>query len=489
MLCVRLRSVERITGAGRAGVVICVIGAAGLAACSLAGCRGRGAAQEKGPSMPPAIVTLAPATASDVPIYLDEIGKVLAMQIVSVVPQVGGKLIAAHVEDGADVKKGQLLFEIDPRPFEAALASAKATLEQSKAELALAEVELRRTASAVASAAVSELQHDQKKSAVAVAEAHVAAAKAAVQTAELNLEYTKIYSPVTGRAGALLIHPGNVVRENAAALMTIEQLDPIYAEFTVTENDLGVVRKFMDGKGLDLSDEGRKSLKVQVSIPTGTGKALTALGEAVSSRSLMPTPAGQTSQPGQVRQPGAPSLPIPASQPANGLDAAREGALTFLDNVVQEGGRVKLRATLPNTDHRFWPGQFVNVRLVLTTKKDAVLVPAEARQIGQVGPFVYVVGDDRVAQMRPITPGQLQGNMLVVAKGVQAGEKVIVTGHMLVIPGQPVMVMGDGPPGAGMPGMPGMPGGAGGPGGAAAGTTRPAEAPPGSVSSSRPDEQ
>jgi len=472
--------------------VVGLIGIAGLTVALLAGCRGRGAAQEKGPSMPPAIVALAPATTSDVPIYLDEIGKVLAMQIVSVVPQVGGKLIAAHVEDGADVKKGQLLFEIDPRPFEAALASAKATLEQSKAELALAEVELRRTASAVASAAVSELQHDQKKSAVAVAEAHVAAGKAAVQTAELNLEYTKIYSPVTGRAGALLVHPGNVVRENAAALLTIEQLDPIYAEFTVTENDLGVVRKFMDGTGLNLSDEGRKSLKVQVSIPTGTGKALTALGEAVSTRVSMPSMPGmpaQTSQPGQVLQPGAPSLPVPASRPTNGLDAPREGTLTFLDNVVQEGGRVKLRATLPNTDHRFWPGQFVNVRLVLTTKKDAVLVPAEARQIGQVGPFVYVVGDDRVAQMRPITAGQLQGNMLVVTKGVQAGEKVIVTGHMLVVPGQPVMVMGDGPPGGGMPGMPGMPGGGGGPGGTAAGTTRPAEAPPGSLSGVKPDEQ
>ena len=470
----------RCEPAGRNGpgrFAVCALAAAVSAAFLLMGCQPKtGAAPAgKAPARPPAAVTLAPATTQDVPVYLDEIGKVLAMQIVSVVPQVGGKLIAAHVEDGADVQKGQLLFEIDPRPFEAALASAKATLQQSQAELALAEVELKRTASAVASAAVSELLFDQKKSAVAVAEAHVAAGKAAVQTAELNLEYTKIYSPVAGRAGALLIHVGNVVKEGAAPLLTIQQLDPIYAEFTVTENDLDVVRKSMAGESLDLSEQARKNLKVQVDMATDAAKALAAFRE--SSATSRPTSAAQSEPtPSEPLNPSA-----VASQPAKDFTTAREGKLTFLDNVVQ-AGTVKLRATLPNADRRFWPGQFVNVRLILTTKKNAVVVPVEAQQIGQVGPFVYVVGDDGIAQLRPITPGQTQGNMLVVAKGLAPGEKVIVAGHMMVMPGGPVMVLppgggppGGGPPGAGMPGMPGGPGGAvpGAPGGAKPPTSEP----------------
>jgi multidrug efflux system membrane fusion protein len=124
------------------------------------------------------------------------------------------------------------------------------------------------------------------------------------------------------------------------------------------------------------------------------------------------------------------------TQPTNSFADAREGPLTFLDNSVQNGsGTVRLRATLANSDHYFWPGQFVNCRMVLTTKKDAVLVPAVAQQIGQQGPFVYVVGADETAQIRPITPGQRQGDMLVIDEGVKAGEKVIVNGQMSVTPG------------------------------------------------------
>ncbi|NLE59466.1 MAG: efflux RND transporter periplasmic adaptor subunit, partial [Planctomycetes bacterium] len=197
------------------------------------------------PSRPPARVTTASAISRDVPIYLERIGRIMALEVVAIVPQVGGKLIAAHVQDGADVRKNDLLFEIDPRPFEAELASAQAGLAQDKALLELASAELTRFESAVAMNAVSKLEYDQRKNAVAIAEAKVEAAKASVQTAKLNLEYTRILSPIDGRAGALLVHPGNVVKENDAPLLMIQRLDPIYAEFTITENDLGTVRELM----------------------------------------------------------------------------------------------------------------------------------------------------------------------------------------------------------------------------------------------------
>jgi membrane fusion protein, multidrug efflux system len=365
------------------------------------------------PPRPPAPVTVAAAISRDVPVYLDQIGKMVSMRMVAIVPQVGGKLTAAHVEDGANVKKGDLLFEIDPRPYEAALASAQASLEQANAVHALAKTELARTENAVATDAVSRLQYDQKKNAVAIADARIAAAEADVQTAKLNLEYAKIYSPLDGRAGALLIHPGNIVKENNGPLLMIEQLDPIYAEFTVTENDLGTVRKAMASMGLDLTQSPGRELKVEVDIPGNSTRVLTALSEIT-----------------------------PTTRPDASRAEVRVGSLTFLDNTVHtETGTIKLRATVPNSDHYFWPGQFVNCRLVLTTLKDAVLIPAPAQQIGQQGPFIYVVTPDNTAELRPIKPGQRQGDMIVVEQGVKPGEKVMVTGHMAVMPNGKVQIV------------------------------------------------
>lgn len=334
----------------------------------------------------------------------------MALEVVAIVPQVGGKLIAAHVQDGADVRKNDLLFEIDPRPFEAELASAQAGLAQDKALLELASAELTRFESAVAMNAVSKLEYDQRKNAVAIAEAKVEAAKASVQTAKLNLEYTRILSPIDGRAGALLVHPGNVVKENDAPLLMIQRLDPIYAEFTITENDLGTVRELMAAMKPEPDRSSGHGLRVEVDIPDDPTRVLSAPPEA-----------------------------DPTTRRSGNGAGPREGTLVFLDNTVQsKTGNTKLRAILPNSDHHFWPGQFVNVRLVLAVKEDAVLIPAEARKIGQQGAYVYVVTADETAEIRAIVPGQRQDAMLVVEQGLRPGEKVITSGHMSVRPGDKV---------------------------------------------------
>lgn len=388
----------------------------------MVGChRGEAPASQQMRARPPAQVTVAPAIARDVPVYLDEIGKAVAIEIVTIVPQVGGKVIAAHVQDGAYVKKGQLLFEIDPRPFQAALASAEATLAQGKAELDWARIEFNRVKGLLSADSASQLEFEQKRVALAVSEAQVQGAEAAIDTARLNLEYTRIQSPVDGRAGARLVDPGNVVRSNDAPMMVVQRLDPIYVEFTITENDLNTVRRHMAHAG----QGGEAGLRVEVDVPSDTARVLSALGG-----------------------------PAPETRPEGTRPGPREGQLTFLDNSVQSGtGTVRLRATVRNEDRYFWPGQFVNVRLVLAMQRNAILVSSQAQQVGQQGPYVYVVKPDNTADIRPIVPGQRHGDLIVVEQGLQAGEPVVVSGQMSIMPGGPVVIAGQGPgPGGGPPG-------------------------------------
>ncbi len=352
--------------------------------------------------------------------YLDEIGKTVAVEVVSIVPQVSGKLITARVRDGDDIEQGQLLFEIDPRPFEAAVAAAEATLAQSRADRELAEIEFRRMQDLALKGTASQLECDQDRVSLAVAEAKVAAATAALEIARLNLEYATIRSPITGRAGARLVDPGNVVKANDIPMQVVRRLDPIYVEFTIAENDLGTVRKYIAAQGLDLGEHPERGLRVQVDVPGDSARVLNAL-----------------------------SVATPTSVPTTGRAGPREGQLTFLDNSVQAAtGTVRLRATVANADHYFWPGQFANVRLILAVKTDAVLIPAEAQQIGQQGPYVYVITPESKAELRPIVPGQRQGGLIVVERGVQGGEKVVVAGHMTVMPGAKVVVTNAGSDGA-----------------------------------------
>lgn len=344
----------------------------------------KGQVQASGPSGPPApLVTVVKATAQDVPRYLDEIGRNGAYENVNVTPQVSGRIVERHFQDGENLRKGQLLFVIDPRPYKAQLDSAEATLAQNKAALDLAKIQFSRDEEIINTRAISKQDYDTKKNAVDVGQAQVSAAEAAVETAKLNLDYCYIHSPIDGRAGARLVDIGNVVQANAGSLLSIQRLDPIYAEFTITERDLPDVQKQMSHGGL----------KAQVRLPSEKE------GDA------------------------------------------RTGRVEFLDNSVQSGtGTVNLRATISNPDHHFWPGQFVDVKLVLATEKGAVLVPSEATQVSQQGPFVYVVKTDNTAELRPVKLGQRQGPDVVISQGLNPNEQVVLTGQMLVRPGGKVRI-------------------------------------------------
>ena len=354
-----------------------------------------------GMEMPPPSVQVVPVVTKDVPVYLDEIGKAAALEAVTITPRIQGQIIERLVEDGADVKKDQVLFKIDPRPTQAALESAQAQAAQAKAALGFANIELERYQAVAGTRAISKSDFDTKKNAVDVAAAQLSAAEAAVRTAELNLEYCTVRSPIDGRAGSRMVDVGNVVKENETALLSIQKLDPIYVDFTVNEQRLPAVRQNM----------ANGTLETQVRLPSQ-------------------------------------------------LDQPRVGTLTFLDNNVQQAtGTVRLRATVPNADRLFWPGQFVNARLVLRTQKDAALVPSTALQIGQAGNYLLVVKADATAELRPVVLGQEQGEFTVVESGVTAGEQVIVRGHMMVQPGGKVTIASEqgapgGPPNGGPGGSP-----------------------------------
>lgn len=378
-----------------------------VAVLALAGCESK---TTHAFDRPPTPVAVTAAMVQDVPIYLDEIGKCVAREVVSVQPQVSGPITAIHFTDGSDLKIGDMLFTIDPRPFEAELQRAEANLardtameKQAEANLAKdtiqaknGEVQAQRYADLIKQEGVTKEQYDQVRTDAEAQQATVTADRAAVgsaqqatqvdqaaiESAKVQLGYCYIRSPINGRAGRRLVDIGNVVAANTGSLLVIQRLDPIYADFTVTENDLTAVQSNMK----------QGSLKVEVRLP-------------------------------------------------DEADPPRLGELTFLDNAVQEAtGTVLLRATVSNPDRRLWPGRFVKVRLVLSTIREAVLVPAAATQMSAKGPFVYVVKEDSTAEMRPVKVGQRQADMVVVEEGVKPGERVVVNGQVGVTPGGKVHV-------------------------------------------------
>ena len=348
----------------------------------ISGCRKKQVVTQR----PPALVTVSETVARDVPIYIDEIGSCTACEAVSIRSQASGQITDINFIDGANLKKGDLLFTIDPRPYQAALLQAQASLAQSEATLILAKSEFERAKGLLPTGAVSKEGYEVKQNEVVVKNAEVQSCKAAVQTAQVNMDYCFIHSPINGLAGQRHVDTGNVITANSGdILLVIQRLDPIYADFTITERDLSVVRQEME-KG---------DLKTYVRLPDESD--------------------------------------------ANAV----EGNLTFLDNAVKgETGTVKLRATLSNTKHYFWPGQFVQVRLVLRTIKDAVLAPYEAVQTSQSGPFVYVIKPDSTAELRLIKLGQQQDKLIVVTDGLKAGEKVVTSGQLTVTPGGKVRIAG-----------------------------------------------
>ena len=347
----------------RWGVFLFVI----LAAFAVARTLQRGVEKSKATQPPVRPVLVAKVISKDVPIYLDEIGTCAAYETVQVQAQVSGKILARHFQDGADVKKGDPLFTIDPAPYQAAF-------DQAKAQAALDQVTAKRQADLRAKGVNAAQDYDQ-------AMANAQKSQAAAEAAQVNLDYCYIKSPINGRIGLRNVDIGNLVGPASPPLVTIQGLDPIYTDFTVAETDLALVRKYLGGP----------NVKVQTYSPD----------EKI---------------------------------------APRMGDLYFIDNAVQPGsGTVKARGVTPNPDHAFWPSEFVRVRFILDTVKDAKLVPAQAVQISQSGPFVFVLKSDNTVDLRPVKPGQRQdGDMQVVESGIEPDETVIVTGQLALAPGNKV---------------------------------------------------
>ena len=315
---------------------------------------------------PPRNVVVAKVVTKDVPLYLDEIGTTAAFETVQVQAQVSGQIIAREFKDGGDVKKGDLLFRIDPRPYEAVLAAAKA-------DFALAQSNLKRQTNLLAKNVTATQELDTAKS-------NAMRTEAAVAAAQVNLDFCSIRSPIDGRAGLRNVDTGNVVGPGGPSLLTINGLDPIYTDFTVAEPDLPLVRRYL----------GNPNLKVMTD----------AEDDSV---------------------------------------APRLGDLYFIDNAIQQGaGTVKLRAVTPNPDRALWAAQFVKVRLILDNLKDSTLVPAGAVQIGQNGPYVFVVKPDSTLELRQVKSGQNHGDLTVISEGVKAGETVVVSGQLQLAPGMKV---------------------------------------------------
>ncbi|HXJ83630.1 MAG TPA: efflux RND transporter periplasmic adaptor subunit [Candidatus Methylomirabilis sp.] len=407
---------------------------------TLAGCP-RDRAESKQPNRPPAVpVAVAPVEQKSMPVQIQAIGTVEAYSVVSVRAQVGGELTQVHFKEGQDVKKGELLFTIDPRPFDAALAQAEANLARDKGLIAQAraaldrdrakvsqtqaalardkaqaknaDVEATRYAELLQRGLIAQEQADQfrttaeslshtvladeadiksaeetvraDEAAVNSAQQAVKADDAAVDNAKIQLGYTTISSPIDGRTGSLMLHEGNVVRSGGTSdstLVVINQVQPIYVSFTVPQQQLPTIKRYMaDGR-----------LEVW-------------------------------------------ALPPGETQPLKGV-------VTFIDNAVdQTTGTIRLKATFPNEERRLWPGQFVNASLTLTVDPNAIVVPSAAIQSGQQGQYVFVVKDGSTVDMRRVTVKRTQGSETVIADGLKPGESVVVDGQPRLVAGARVEV-------------------------------------------------
>ena len=339
-------------------------------ALALAGCSKNGGRQAERPVRS---VVVAKVITQDVPLYLDAIGTTSAFETVQVQAQVSGQIISREFTDGGDVKKGDLLFKIDPRPYEAVLASAKA-------DFALAQANLKRQTELQAKNVTATQELD-------TARANAMRAEAAVAAAQVNLDFCSVRAPIDGRAGMRNVDVGNVVGPSSPPLLTIQGLDPIYTDFTVAEPDLPLVRQYLENPNLKVVTDAE----------------------------------GDNVEP-------------------------RAGDLYFIDTAVQPGaGTVKVRGVTPNPDRALWPEQFVKVRLILDKLKDAKLVPGGAVQIGQNGPYVFVVKSDSTLDLRQVKPGQTHGDLTVISEGVEPGEVVVVSGQLQLAPGAKVNAQEAGP--------------------------------------------
>jgi multidrug efflux system membrane fusion protein len=359
----------------------------------LAACSGT----SKGAVGPEAVpVTVAKVQKKTVPLTLRAIGNVEPITSVTVRSQATGVLQRVYFAEGQEVKKGDPLFDVDPRPFQASLAQTEAQLARDRANLKDAESTVRRYAALVKKEYVTQAQYEQAEAQAAALRAAVAADEAAIRNARVGLGYTQIRSPVSGRTGSLLMHTGNLVKANDDKLVVIDQLQPIYVGFAVPEQVLPQVR-------------ARAGARLRV--------------EA--------TPPQQG--PSGVEQKASGAIP----------PGAAAGVLTFVDNAVDSTtGTIRLKATFANKDEALWPGQFVDVVLTLGEREDAIVAPAEAVQRGQNGDYVFVVKADQTVESRPVTVSRTDAREAVIDKGLTAGETVVTDGQLRLQQGSKVQIKG-----------------------------------------------
>lgn len=349
----------------------------GVLAPALSSC---GRKQAPPPRTVPVVAEI--ADQKNVPLQIKTIGNVEPFNAVTVKALVGGEISGVFFKEGQDVRKDALLFKIDPRPYEAALKQAEATLAKDVAQAKNAEEQAKRYAILVQKDYVAKDQYDQLRANADALAAVVEADRANVESGRLQLAYCTIKSPITGRAGSVLVNVGNVIKANDVALTTINQLMPIYVTFSVPEQNLSDIKKYM----------ATRELRVDAVIP------------------------------------GDEKRPV-------------RGELTFIDNTVDKStGTIKLKGTFENSDRRLWPGQFVDVSLTLTTEPNRVVVPSQAVQTGQQGQYVYVIKDDMTAELRSVTPGRTYQSWTVINKGVVTGEKVVTDGQLRLVPGAKVEI-------------------------------------------------
>jgi len=348
---------------------------------------GAGGAGEGGGRSAPVSVTTAPASVADVPVTIDAVGTVQALNTVTVRTQVDGRLLRLAFTEGQDVRKDDIIAEIDPALYRAQYEQALAKKAQDEANLANARVDLERYKRLVAGKFLSQQQYTTQKALVQQLEAQVRADQAAIDSARTTLDYATIRAPIDGRAGIRLVDVGNLLRAtDQNGIVVITQIKPIYVMFTLPQQSLAAVQKAKRD---------------------GAARVL-ALGQD------------------------------------NTTELAK-GELAVIDNQIDQlTGTVRLKAVFQNEDLSLWPGQFVNVRLMLETIRQAIVTPSPAVQRGPAGAFVYVLGEDGLAHMRPVTTGRQDETLVVILSGLKPGEKVIVSGFSRLSDGAKVRVIDNG---------------------------------------------
>lgn len=337
--------------------------------------------EKRAVAVPRIPVTAAEAVKKTVPVQIEAIGSVEAYQSISIRSQINALLTGVYFKDGQDVGKGELLLKLDCRPYDAALKQSIANLDKDKAQLKNAQEELQRYKYLVEKEYVPKEQYDQIQTNWAALEATVNADRAIEENNRVQVQYCSIHSPVNGRMGSLKVNQGNLIKANDIELAVINQIQPIYVTFAVPEKDLPTIKKYM----------AQGKLYVNVVIP-GDGRP-------------------------------------------------EKGILTFVDNAInKDTGTISLKATFANPGKRLWPGQFVNVTLMLANEPNAIVIPSQAVEKGQTGQFVFVIGKDSTVEVRQITIGQTLQGETVVLEGVREGERVVTDGQMQLTPGARVSI-------------------------------------------------